>query len=213
MRFGRLAVVLLLAMLLTSTAAWAQVASQEVPDEPSFCVTAYYNLNRGGGLYQDLSASTLDKSASHGIGFSLMAGASNLLSAEMDFNYAFSFFGSSNSDVLGGNHVGTITLDGIFGPSIKAGSGRIRPYLSAGGGYMRGSVGKRHYFGWSDNSKDLALLEAGGGVSWRFNTLVGVRADVRYRRGFGAKEDDDTWGNFFDNWSYIKSTLGVPLSF
>jgi hypothetical protein len=182
-------------------------------EEPRFCATVYANLNFGGGLYQDLSSTSLDKSHSLGMGASFLAGANKLVSAELDFNYAYSFFGSSASDVLGGNRLATITLDGIVGPSIKAGAGRIRPYLVAGGGYMHASVEKRRYFGWSNNGKTLAVVEGGGGLMWRFNNWLGARADVRYRRGYGAKEDDDTWGDFFDNWTYIKSTVGVTFSF
>ncbi len=213
MRLGSTVVASILAALLTSTAAVAQAVSREMPEEPSFCATVYANLNSGGGLYQDLSVTSLDKSRSQGMGASFLVGASKLVSAELDFNYAYSFFGSSDSDVLSGNHLATITLDGIVGPSIKAGAGRIRPYLVAGGGFMRASVGRRRYFGWSDNGKTLAVVEAGGGLMWRFNDWLGARADVRYRRGYGAKEDDDTWGAFFDNWTFIKSTVGVTFSF
>jgi hypothetical protein len=213
MKYGRTAVVLTLATLLVPAAALAQYTSQAPKEDPEYCVTGYYNFNSGGGLYQDLSSTTLEKSVSHGIGLSFMALASHLVSAELDFNYVFGPFGSSSSDVLGSNRIVTTTIDAVFGPSVKAGAGSVRPYVSAGGGYMRGSVGKRHYFGWSDNGKNLALLEAGGGVLCRFNDHLGARADVRYRWGFGSKEDDDTYGNYFKNWTYIKSTVGLTVSF
>jgi hypothetical protein len=213
MRYGRTAVALILTLLLVPATALAQYTSQAPKEDPEFCVTAYYNFNSGGGLYKDLSSATLEKSISHGMGLSFMALASRLVSAELDFNYVFSPFGSSSSDVLGSNRIVTTTIDGLVGPSVKAGAGSIRPYVLAGGGYMRGSVGKRHYFGWSDNGKNLALLEAGGGVLWRFNDHVGVRADVRYRWGFGSREDDDTYGDYFKDWTYARSTVGLTISF
>jgi hypothetical protein len=209
MRFGKLAVVMLFAALLVPATAMGQYSAQKALENPDYYVTAYYNLNFGGGVYKDLNGWS-GKSVSHGLGASITVLARHLVSAEIDFNYSHSFFGSS--DQLSRNYLLTTTLDGIVGPWFKLGSGRVRPYLAAGGGYARGLVTNRRKMGWADTGKNLLLAEGGAGMLWLFNDSIGLRADVRYRQGFGAKENGNDYGRF-GKFNYLKSTLGLSIAF
>ena len=210
MRFGTVSAALLLALLLAPSSALAQYSAQQALENPDYYVTAYYNFSLGGDLYKGLDASSFKKSNSSGLGASFTFLARHLISAELDFNYSHNFFGSS--DTLARNNVMTTTADGIVGPWVKTRFGRMRPYAVAGGGYMRGLVSNRRKFGWSDSVKNLALAEAGGGLLWLFNDSFGVRADVRYRWGLGAKETDGAYGSF-DKWTYMKTTVGLSIAF
>jgi hypothetical protein len=210
MRLGTVSAALLVALLLAPSSALAQYSAQQALENPDYYVTAYYNFNLGGDLFKGLDASSLKKSNAHGLGASFTFLARHLVSAELDFNYSHNFFGSS--DTLSRNNVMTTTVDGIVGPWFRTGFGRIRPYAVAGGGYMRGLVSNRRKVGWTDPGKNLALAEAGGGLLWLFNDSLGVRADVRYRWGFGAKEDAGDYG-YFDKWTYMKTTVGFSIAF
>ncbi len=210
MRHGMVAFALLVALLLAPATAGAQYAAQEALGNPNTYVTAYYNLNFGGDVYKGLSAATWDASRSHGVGASVTLFARKLVSAEVDFNYSHSFFGTSES--LAKNYVLSTTLDGVVGPWFKMGGGRIRTYAVAGGGYMRGVITNRRRAGWDQGSKNLGLIEAGGGVLWLINDSLGVRADVRYRWGLGGKDKDGAYGKF-DKFTYMKGTLGFSIAF
>jgi len=188
MRNGKLALALLAALVLAPASAQAQYAAQEALGDPDVCITGYYNLNFGGDVYKGLSATTWHASRSHGLGASVTLLARHLVSAEVDFNYSHSFFGTSDS--LNKNYVLTTTLDGVVGPWFSLGSGRIRTYAVAGGGYMRGMITNRRRAGWSHPSKNL-------GVSW----------------GRGAAEKDNGGYGKFDNFTYLKSTLGFTVAF
>ena len=182
MRNGKLALALLAALVLAPASAQAQYAAQEALGDPDVCITGYYNLNFGGDVYKGLSATTWHASRSHGLGASVTLLARHLVSAEVDFNYSHSFFGTSDS--LNKNYVLTTTLDGVVGPWFSLGSGRIRTYAVAGGGLL-----------------------------WLFSDSLGVRADVRYRWGRGAAEKDNGGYGKFDNFTYLKSTLGFTVAF
>jgi hypothetical protein len=210
MRFGQTAVAVLVAVLLTPAAALAQYSAQKSLEDPDFYVTAYYNFNFGGDVYKGLGDSSLKKSNSHGLGGSFTVLARHLISAELDFNYSHSFFGSS--DTLSRNTILTATLDGVVGRWFKAGPGRIRPYVLVGGGYMRAIATNRRKVGWSAPEKNLGLVEAGGGVLWLLNDSFGIRADARYRYGLGAKEDGSDYG-LFNKFTYVKSTAGLSIAF
>ncbi len=210
MRFGTVSAALLVALLLAPSPALAQYSAQQALENPDFYVTAYYNFNLGGDLYKGLDASAVNKTNSHGLGASFTLLARHLVSAELDFSYSHNFFGSS--DTLSRNNLISTSADAIVGPWFRTGIGRVRPYALAGGGYMRGLVSNRRRFGWTDTVKNLALAEAGGGVLWLFNDSFGVRADVRYRWGLGAKEDEGDYGSF-DKWTYMKTTVGLSIAF
>jgi hypothetical protein len=88
---------------------------------------------------------------------------------------------------------------------------RFRPYAAFGGGLMRSSISEFATVGWA-TSKNLGIVDAGGGLLVFFHPRVGVRGDVRYRWGVGANNDSDGWG-LIDNWTYLRASVGIALAF
>ena len=204
MRVGTISF-MLLALLIAPVTVHAQQASQQAPEGPDNYLTGSYNFNFGGNLFADRD----DDSSTSGFGGSFTWWGRGALSAEIDFNYNKDFFGSS--DAGGDNNLLTFTVGGIAGPWIPAGPGRVRPYVAFGGGLMRATVEEFATVGWKD-TKNLGLIEAGGGLLWLFNDSIGARADVRYRWGVGANSDEDGWG-LIDSWTYLRATVGIAFAF
>jgi hypothetical protein len=196
--------VLLLAMLLAPAAAFAQQAPKPRTEGPNNYFTVYYNWNFGGDLFTDRGD---DVTSNSGFGASLTWWGRGLFSAEVDFDYNNHFFG----DDIGDNNLMSLTLGGIVGPWARAGSGYVRPYFAFGGGLLRSSIDEFTSVGWK-TSKNLGLLEAGGGVLVLFTRNVGVRGDVRYRWGVGANKSEEGWG-LIPNWTYLRGTVGLSLAF
>jgi hypothetical protein len=201
MRLRTLPVTVLMALLLAPVTVFAQ----QVSEGPDTYLAGYYNFNFGGDLFKDRDEDT----TTNGFGGALTFWGRGKFSAEIDFNYNKNFFGKS--DVAGDNNLLTFTLGGIVGPWAKAGSGRVRPYFAFGGGLMRSTVEEFATVGWQE-TKNLGLLEAGGGLLWLFNDTLGMRADVRYRWGVGADADEDGWG-LIEKWTYVRATVGIALAF
>jgi len=187
------------------SAAQTQVQMQQANEGPDTYLTAYYNRNFGGDLFRD---DQIEKSTS-GVGGSLTFLGRGLFSAEVDFNYNKNFFGSV--DDIGDNNLLTLTVGGIVGPWAGNETTRVRPYFAFGGGLMRSTVKEFATVGFKD-TKNLGLVEAGGGVLVLFRDHVGVRGDVRYRWGVGANADEDGWG-LIDKWTYLRGTIGLALAF
>jgi hypothetical protein len=194
-----------LLILLVAPAALAQHAPRSTPAGPDNYLTAYFSVNFGGGLFEDRDE---DRETS-GVGASFTFLGRGTFSAEVDFNYNRNFFGpvedSGDSTLL------TLTFGGIAGPWLRTGGGYVRPYAAFGGGLMRYTIDEFVAFGW-DDTKNLGLVEAGGGVLWLFNNGFGVRGDLRYRWGIGETSGEGGWG-LIDKWTYVRGTLGVTLAF
>lgn len=182
-----------------------QTQTEQVTEGPDHYLTVYYNRNFGGDLFKD---GQIDKPTS-GVGASLTFLGRGLFSAEVDFNYNKNFFGSV--DDLGENNLLTLTVGGIVGPWPGNETTRVRPYVAFGGGLMRSTVKEFATVGFKD-TKNLGLVEAGGGVLVLFRDHVGLRGDVRYRWGVGANADEDGWG-LIDKWTYLRGTIGLALAF
>ena len=204
MRF-RILSVLLLALLFAPATVLAQYSASQASEGPDHYLAGYYNINFGGDLFKDRSEDT----QTSGFGAAFTFWGRGKFSAEVDFNYNKNFFGSSGS--AGDNNVLTLTFGGIAGPWVHAGAGRVRPYVAFGGGLMRSTIKEFATVGWKD-TKNLGLVEVGGGLLWLFNDSVGVRGDVRYRWGVGANSDEDGWG-LVDQWTYLRGTVGIAFAF
>ena len=184
--------------------AYAQQQQRQQVEGPDNYVTGYLNTNFGGDLFKEG-----DPSSTTGYGGSLTFWGRGLFSAEVDFNYNKSFFGDPKEG--GDNSLITATLGGIVGPWVQGGVVRVRPYFAFGGGLMRSTIEEFATVGWAD-TKNMGLVEAGGGVLVLFNDVVGVRGDMRYRWGVGANSDEKGWG-LIDKWTYMRGTIGVVLAF
>jgi len=169
-------------------------------------VTAYGNINFGGGMFADR-----EKTTSGGIGVSVVFWGRGLFSAEVDFNHNPKFFGTT--DDLGNNKLFTFTGNAIIGPWIAVGnSQRIRPYAVIGGGMMSSSIDNFSAAKWS-TTKTMGVFDIGGGVYYYFTPRFGVRADIRYRTGVGASTSAaDGWG-LIENWNFMRGSLGATFAF
>lgn len=168
-------------------------------------VSGYYNFNFGGNLFKDR-----EESSTGGYGGALTFWGRGKFSAELDFNYNPQFFGPKND--AGDNNLMTFTFSGIIGPWInQGGSQRVRPYIVVGGGLMRSTIKEFATVGWKD-TKNLGVVDFGGGVLYFFHPRVGVRGDIRYRWGVGANSDEKGWG-LIDNWTYWRGAIGIALAF
>jgi hypothetical protein len=205
MRLGITAAALVLVSLLVPSQARAQYSGQQASEAPGNYVTAHYNFNVGGDLFKDRTPAHAS-----GVGASLTVFGRRLISAEAAFDYNYSFFGAS--DKYGTNYLLAGTLSGVAGPWLKAGPGRIRPYLALGGGYARASVTNYRKVDWSAPAKNLGLFEGGGGILWLVNDSIGVRADVRYRYALGSKESGGGWG-IYDHMTYMRTSAGLTIAF
>jgi hypothetical protein len=194
-----------LLVLLVAPPALAQHAQRNAPERPDNYITAYFNVNFGGGLMSDRKAGE----SSSGLGASFTFWGRGTYSAEVDFNYSRDFFGPAEDD--GDSRLMTLTFGGVIGPWVRAGSGHLRPYAAFGGGLMRSSIDEFVDFGWDDTTY-LGVVEAGGGLLWLFNSSVGVRGDLRYRWGVGDAPDEGGW-SLVDKWTYMRATIGVTLAF
>jgi hypothetical protein len=205
MRLRTVSVALLWALLAAPVTVLAQYSATQASNGPDNYLTGYYNFNFGGDIFKNRETDT----TANGFGGALTFWGRGKFSAELDFNYNKNFFGTSEN--VGENNLLTFTLGGIIGPWARAGSGRVRPYFAFGGGLMRSTLKDFATVGWTD-TKNLGLIEAGGGLLWLFNDTVGIRADARYRWGVGANSDEAGWG-LIEKWTYVRATVGLALAF
>jgi hypothetical protein len=163
-------------------------------------VTAYYNLNFGGTLFENREGT-----ATTGFGAAIAFQGRRVVSGELDVNYSPQFFGPE--DRWSRNSVLTVTFSGIVGPWIRiGGTRRVRPYALVGGGLIRSTIIT------SVESSPLTnpVLDVGGGLLWSVSPRVGIRGDLRYRwdRGDLAQR-----GGYIATLNYVRSSLGMTLAF
>jgi opacity protein-like surface antigen len=136
--------------------------------------------NSGNEVSDAIDAKRIDWGAS--LGYM----GSGVLGLEADIGYSPDFFGKSD---LGGSSVLTATGNILFGIPIGGQTGvGFRPYALVGLGVIRSKVDTFGDVLSLDNSE--AAWDFGGGAMLFFGTNVGLRADVRYFRTFGAVDFD-----------------------
>jgi hypothetical protein len=192
-------------------------AQQSAPGQPSTQVprsargglrnylTIYLATNWGGDLFKDA-----DRSSVTGLGVGWTYWTAGLFGGEVDFNYNNEFFGKK-VDTGTRNRSLTLTANLIVGPTIRTRSQTVRPYIVAGSGLMRSEVKEFASIGWR-STENLGVIDIGGGVIYIPVPRVGVRGDLRYRRGVGADKSEQGWG-LIDKWTYMRGTIGVVVAF
>jgi len=84
----------------------------------------------------------------------------------------------------------------------------FQPFVNAGVGIMRTRAAV--FEGQAPTSRTDLAFNAGGGVQYMFNELLGVRGDVRYFRYFQRHNDLPLLDNgFFDFW---RSSVGITVA-
>jgi opacity protein-like surface antigen len=108
-----------------------------------------------------------------------------------------------NTDAIGfmGNVVAPIRIT-----SAK----NSRPYASAGLGVIRSWVTDPSNT-VADTDQNNFAFNVGGGLMYSRNNRVGLRADVRYSRAF--VDEDKREGFYFNDYGFLRVTLGVTLGF
>ena len=172
--------------------------------------------------------------SSHGFGAALTLRADRTFAVEFDVNYTPTFSGSAagwGPDIPLENHTFrresqkelltdllTVSASGILGPWLRAGSGRLRPYVAFGAGVLRSDVkaftrtatDTYPFVAFVDNgqhdTRTHGLVEVGGGLLWLFTPRVGVRGDVRGRAAL-MEPESVPW------WTYVRSTIGLTVAF
>jgi hypothetical protein len=173
--------------------------------------------------------------SSHGFGAALTLRANRTFAVEFDVNYTPAFSGSAighGPDIQQANgtfriesqkelltDLLTVSASGILGPWLRAGSGRLRPYVAFGAGVLRSDVkaftraatDTYPFVAFVDSgqrdTRTLGIVDAGGGAMWLFTPRLGVRGDVRYRLGLTEPEGMNSM------WSYVRTTVGLTISF
>ena len=147
-----------------------------------------------------------------------------IISIEVDYGVAPNFFqftgGTGNFDLLDlDSSVQTLMGNVVVAIPVGGPDGPFRPYVSAGLGSIRTQLRSE-----SDVFDDLTSNDTGYNFGAGAHLLAagrfGVRADVRYFRGFESIDDEDPVDNpFFDQpfaneaFNFWRGTIGLTFRF
>jgi opacity protein-like surface antigen len=143
---------------------------------------------------------------------------------EVDYGVAPNFFqftgGTNNFDLFDlDSSVQTLMGNVVLAVPVGGSDGPFRPYLSGGFGTIRTQLRSE-----SDVFDELTSNDSGYNVGAGAHLLaagrIGIRADVRYFRGFEAIDDEDPVDNpLFDQpfaqevFNFWRGTIGVTFRF
>lgn len=158
------------------------------------------------------------------LGGSVGVFVNRIVGFELDYSVSPNFFqftgGTGNFDLLDlDSSVQTLMGNVVLNIPVGAGDGPFRPYLSAGLGSIRTQLRSESDVFDDITSNDTAY-NFGAGAHLLAAGRFGVRADVRYFRGFEAIDDEDPVDNpFFDQpfaheaFNFWRGTIGVTFRF
>lgn len=200
------------------TAAVFAVVSVAVPQTASadWVLTPFVGWNfgssadvtgAGGPGFKDKFEKKID------YGASLMGMGAGPVGFEIDFGYSPNFFETSTTgsgfQFASSSNVTTLMGNLVIG----AKSGPVRPYVVGGVGLLRTKVQDVGEV-FDVSTKNDFGLDVGGGVMGFFSENVGLRADVRYFRGFrGTSDSDNATGLALGDFSFWRGSLGVSFKF
>ena len=158
------------------------------------------------------------------LGGSLVYFVNGIVGVEVDYSVAPNFFqftgGTGNFDLLDlDSSVQTLMGNVVLAIPVGGTAGVFRPYVSAGLGSIRTRLRSE-----SDVFDDLTSNDTGynfgAGAHLVAAGRLGVRADIRYFRGFESIDDEDPVDNpFFDQpfaneaFNFWRGTIGVTFRF
>lgn len=194
----------------TPTFGRSQVGQQAYydPDEYNDYVAIYYGWNFGGDLFADGPFESFGTAGPKTMGAAVGFWGSGMLSGELDFAYSPEFFG--DKDEVSDNNLMTVTASFVINPTIRFGSQKVRPYVLVGGGLMRSKIADFKILG--KDVKNQGVVDVGGGVQYYFHPRIGIRGDLRYFMGVGAKDDEDGWG-WIEDWNFFRVSAGLAFTF
>src|SRR5687768_8280197 len=158
------------------------------------------------------------------LGVSLGYYSKGIFGFEVDYSATPNFFqftgGTNNFDLLDlDSSVQTLMVNVVIAVPVGGADGPFRPYLSGGFGTIRTQLRSE-----SDVFDELRSNDSGYNFGAGAHLLaagrVGIRADVRYFRGFEAIDDEDPVDNpLFDQpfadevFNFWRGTIGVTFRF
>lgn len=147
-----------------------------------------------------------------------------ILGFEVDYNVAPNFFqftgGTNDFDLFDfDSSVQTLMANVVLAIPVGGSTGAgFQPYVTAGFGTIRTQLRSESDV-FDDITSNDSGFNVGGGANFFVTTHFGLRADVRYIRGFESLDDEDpiTDNPFFDQpfatdvFNYWRGTLGLAF--
>jgi opacity protein-like surface antigen len=209
----------------TTVISLAILGSAAAPARADWFATPYVGIVFGGSSNQ-YTFTDLDDEFERRVTFGGSIGyrANGVLGFEFDYSAAPNFFeftgGAGNFDLLDFNSsvqtfMGNIVLAVPIGGSSGAG---LQPYVTAGFGTIRTQLRSESDV-FDDLTSNDSAFNVGAGANFFAATHFGLRADVRYFRGFESIDDEDPIEDnpFFDQpfatetFNFWRGTLGLTF--
>ena len=201
------------------------VGTVAAPARADWFFTPYLGVVFGGAANQ-FATNDLDDQFEQRVNFggSLGFRTKGVIGFEVDYNVAPNFFqftgATGNFDLFDFDSsvqtlMGNLVLAIPVGGSTGAG---LQPYVTAGLGTIRTRINSASDV-FDDITSNDTGFNVGGGAHLFAGTHVGLRADVRYIRGFESLDDEDPIADnpFFDQpfateaFNFWRGTLGVTF--
>lgn len=201
------------------------LGSLAAPARADWFLTPYFGAAFGGASNQFV-LNDLDDEFEQRVNFGGSLGwrSQGIFGFEIDYNVAPNFFqftgGTNNFDLfdfdssvqtLMGNVVMAVPVGGSTGMGFQ-------PYLTAGLGTIRTQLRSESDV-FDDITSNDSGFNVGGGAHFFLGSHFGIRADVRYIRGFESLDDEDPIEDspFFDQsiatdvFNYSRGTVGLTF--
>ena len=195
------------------------------PARADWYATPYFGVVLGGASNQ-FSVTDLDDEFEQRVNFGASVGyrTKGVVGVEIDYNVAPNFFqftgGGNDFDLFDfDSSVQTFMVNLVVGIPAGGSSGAgIHPYVTAGLGTIRTQLRSESDV-FDDITSNDTGFNVGAGANFFATTHFGLRADVRYIRGFESIDDEDPIEDspFFDQpiatevFNFWRGTLGVTF--
>lgn len=196
-----------------------------VPARADWLLTPYFGVAFGGASNQFV-LNDLDDEFEQRVNFGGSIGwrSKGILGFDLDYNVAPNFFqftgGTNNFDLLNlDSSVQTLMGNVVIGlPAGGSHGAGFQPYVTAGFGTIRTQLRSASDV-FDDITSNDSGFNVGGGAHVFAGTHFGIRADVRYLRGFESLDDEDPIADnpFFDQriatevFNFWRGSLGMTF--
>lgn len=214
-----------MSLVRTTALAVVFVGTVAAPARADWFLTPYLGVVFGGAANQ-FATDDLDDKFEQRVNFGGSFGfrTKGVIGFEVDYNVAPNFFqftgGTGNFDLFDLDSsvqtlMGNVVLAIPVGGSTGAG---FQPYVTAGFGTIRTQLRSASDL-FDDITSNDSGFNVGGGAHVFAGTHIGIRADMRYIRGFESLDDEDPIDDnpFFDQpfatevFHFWRGTLGVTF--
>lgn len=195
------------------------------PARADWFATPYFGVVFGGASNQ-FTVNDLDDEFEQRVNFGGSFGyrTKGVLGFEIDYNVAPNFFqftgGTNNFDLFDfDSSVQTLMANLVVAIPVGGSTGAgFQPYVTAGFGTIRTQLRSASDV-FDDITSNDSGFNVGAGANFFATTHFGLRADVRYIRGFESLDDEDPIEDnpFFDQtiatdvFNFWRSTLGITF--